>query len=382
MGDLMMLGFGRPNLTVLVLVVVCLQLPQFGHCEDVIFQPLDPDVVKVWVEDGATAGWIRVHRGLGFFTFRAKRTEIEEFEESDSAMGFTQSVPAFQLPLENEVKSLRLPTPKAPFALALTGYRTVAELEELIGKLEESGAAEHVVMLDISRAVKTLPYDINKDHNQQRYLGMTQEHLQIVSRLKNLKALSLHWCFSPERGTEGALKGLASSQNLVYLDLSRNTIYGLNGVSALKRLQGVNLRWVNGMRARWLKDLDTLEELKWLSFTPYGPIEPNELERDLLNDCKVVATLEHLECLVIGGRGIRIDDQAVAELAKLSKLRTLECRPDVIQFGPSHNISDKGLGELGRLTKLTELKINVGRATKEGVQELQRVLPKCEIQVK
>jgi internalin A len=119
--------------------------------------------------------------------------------------------------------------------------------------------------------------------------------------------------------------------------------------------------------------------VSWLVLIPSAPLCANDAED------KAVAFVEKL-----GGRvtrdekrpgkpviGVRLSFSAVTDvgLKELAPLKNLTCL-----YLAATQVTDAGLKGLAPLKNLTTLHLSRTKVTDAGVQELQKALPKCEIQ--
>ncbi|MFH1718179.1 MAG: M56 family metallopeptidase [Planctomycetota bacterium] len=197
--------------------------------------------------------------------------------------------------------------------------------------------------------------------------GFTDEGIELLLRLKNLRAIALFWS-GPDGLSNDNLKRLTGLSKLRELHLGSSgkvTISGLNALNELVDLESLSPRGIvqdeGGLDISGLKKLKSLRISMRNQTTRTGDefVTTYDAFRD--SDLACLSGLTNLESLSIWGNGI--GDAGLEHLAPLTRLKYLQ-----ISGGP--NLTDDGLKHLAGMRRLDSLTIGDSRITGEGFAHL------------
>lgn len=207
--------------------------------------------------------------------------------------------------------------------------------------------------------------------------SITSAGLGRLAGLKKLRWLSLSHCKIDDRGLE-QLRSIASLEDLL-LDNTQITDAGVERLAGLKRLKRLGLSRTKATDAglSHLKQLPQLEDIGGSrgQFTLRGLAQLKGLVAVRLrdaefrdNDLALLAGLPRLQSLVLSRS--KVTDAGLTHVGKLTQLKSL--------WLDQTPISDVGLRKLYPLANLEFLTIAETGTSIEGVEALERALPKLE----
>jgi hypothetical protein len=204
-------------------------------------------------------------------------------------------------------------------------------------------------------------------------------HGWVEGRFDNLPApeapfkldVSFPWPGDEDKGiakeiSDGGLKELVKFQNLQSLGVfGRNiTDAGAKEIAKLKNLEQLSLSCTK-VTTIGLKELTKLQSITRLTL---GQMDVTE---EMLGE---VAEFKNLTRFFLSFNKSEVTIAGMKHISKLEKLEKLNFF-DV-------NVSDRGVKELGQLKNLKDLDFLNTNVTKASGEELQKLLPKCDISVR
>lgn len=204
------------------------------------------------------------------------------------------------------------------------------------------------------------------------YVDVSDEDLEKLSRVSDLRALDLAYTKTTDAGVEK----IADLNELRVLNLSytKVTDEGLKHLSGMTKLHTLDLEntLVTDEGVKELANLDNLTTLN-LFRTPAA-----EGETLTLRGVPLKITDEGLKSLAGMGKltelnlhGAAISDEGIKHLANLGQLARLDLR--------ATEITDESLVHLSKLKNLRILNIKGTKISAVGVAQLRKALPDCEI---
>jgi uncharacterized protein (TIGR03067 family) len=218
-------------------------------------QPLPQEVQQAWVKAGAEVGWM------------GKKDDHVTLDFRTTPDALIDAVPAFRFKDWKEGTVARLPVPKTPFGLDLSGteatdadlkgleaLETLSALDLAFTKLTDAGLKNlsGLKLLSVLNLFATKVTDVglkelaslNSLHTLDlRVLDITDVGLKELARQKNLKTLDLTYT----KITDVGLKELARLSSLQHLDLVKTQVTDtglkeLTGMSSLRYLDLADTR--------------------------------------------------------------------------------------------------------------------------------------------
>lgn len=218
-------------------------------------------------------------------------------------------------------------------------------------------------------------------------ISLTGRAFERLVRQNSLAQLSTLW-LRHLKDADFALKAIENCTKLRDLDVSSCEItdHGLKHLEKLGKLEdlGLNDTKITGAGLRHLSHLPKLRELHLVGVA--------------LDDAGLVhlAELNGLEVLWLGGSQSRITDAGLEQLAKLIRLRHLSLSGSAVTargieqlaaltnletlYLEDSDIGDEVIPALGGLKGLKGLNLSGTRFTPAGIRQLQKALPKCDVQ--
>jgi hypothetical protein len=310
---------------------------------------LPDDVIKAWKKARAAVGWMGPTRHL----------PLVEWDDSNKELNANRAVPAFWVDRLPRGTLRKLPAPATPFGLH-SGPNHIGdeELEEVAG-------------------LKSLTYlEFSGDR-------VTNAGFARLAALTNLRSLVAYHCC---RVTDEGVKPLVGLKKLRHLELlgAGITNVSMTRLASLRQLKVLNLSGTK-VGNEGLKPLAALRGLFYLNL---GSTEVTDAGMKLLAPMKGLTALQ-LGGTKVGDRGVKalaaskslvylylsgtkVTDVGLKELAKIPRLKQLNLS--------GTGVTDAGLKHLAGMKGLTHLHLgSETKVTKEGVAELKKALPKCEV---
>jgi Leucine-rich repeat (LRR) protein len=286
------------------------------------------------------------------------------------------------------------PPPTAAQVVALLNGKHGTEITEddlqqltLLGDAQADVTELNLKSLNLSgagfQAVGQLP-QLKKLDLQAAVLD--EEHLRAIGQLKSLEWLNL----SRTTVSNSSIRHLANLSQLIHLDLSETAVNddGLVHLAGLKSLQElfINRTEIYGQGLAALGSEGARAPLKIIQasnsqFGYQGFVQlrdfPQLQEINASSASVTDASLEGLKGLrqlrIVRIAGNLISDEGLRNLSSASDLELLD-------LSQQPGISDKTLKRLKNFKKLGRLNIDNTACSLQGVQDLKKTLPDCEIQ--
>jgi hypothetical protein len=204
---------------------------------------------------------------------------------------------------------------------------------------------------------------------------ITNEGLKELKAFKNLKWLGVFGCEQISDEGMRHVKEVVSLERLA-LDHTSVTDAGFAELKDLKKLKSLSLTGSNKVTDKGTETIKGFADLEVLSLG--GVVTEKGVTTGTITD-KGVKNLVGLKKLTyLNLAEAKLTDAAVKDIAdNMPQLQTLQL--GVLLNTGGSEITDASVPHLARLTKLTMLGLAGSKITGDGVQALQKKLPKCTI---